>query len=177
MTLENPKLFSLEQAVMQRAALCAASKKLVLTNGVFDLLHTGHLFYLQQARMLGHALFVALNADTSVKQLKGPLRPVQDELQRAYALAALASVNGVVIFRGKQLTTEILALKPSVYVKAGDYTLEKLNPEEHVALEQVRAQIRFLPFLEGFSTTNLIARIKASCEVLRPCPDELLFLE
>ena len=164
MNLENPKLFTLEQAVAARERLRAAGRKVVLTNGVFDLLHTGHLFYLQQARALGDALFIALNSDASVKALKGPLRPVMNEEQRAYALAALTCIDGTVIFREPRLTAEIQALRPDVYCKAGDYTLEKLNPQERAALEAVGAQIHFMPFLPGFSTTNLIARIRAAGE-------------
>ncbi len=164
MNLANPKLLTLEQAVAARAQLRAAGRKLVLTNGVFDLLHTGHLYYLKQARELGDALFIALNSDASVKVLKGPLRPVMNEEQRAYALAALSCVDGVVIFREPRLTKEILALQPDAYTKAGDYTLEKLNPEERAALEQVKAKITFMPFLPGFSTTNLIAKIRAAGE-------------
>ena len=166
MTLENPKLHaSLEAAVVAREKLRAAGKRVVLTNGVFDLLHTGHLFYLQQARALGDALFIALNGDASVRQLKGPLRPVQTEEHRAYALAATWFVDGIVVFQNKRLTAEILALKPDVYCKAGDYTLDKLDPDERCALEQVGAQIKFMPFLPGFSTTNLIAKIKAAGDV------------
>lgn len=163
--LANPKLYSLEAAVRLRAEYRASGKKLVLTNGVFDLLHTGHLYYLQQARALGDALFIALNSDASVKELKGPLRPIQNEEQRAYALAATWFVDGIVIFREKRLTPEIRALQPDVYCKAGDYTLEKLNPEERGALQAGGADIRFLPFLPGFSTTELIAKIKAAGEI------------
>ncbi len=163
MTLENPKLFSsLDTAVAAREQLHAGGRKLVLTNGVFDLLHTGHLYYLQKARALGDALFIALNSDASVRELKGPLRPVQNEIERAYALAATWFVDGIVIFREKRLTGEILALRPDVYSKAGDYTLEKLDPGERGALENVGAKIDFMPFLPGFSTTNLIAKIKAA---------------
>ncbi len=163
--LPNPKLFSLAGAVGRRVQLREQGKRVVLTNGVFDLLHTGHLSYLQKARALGDALFIALNADASVKQLKGPLRPVQSELERAYALAALECVDAVVIFGEKRLTNEILALRPDVYTKAGDYTLDKLDPGERGALEQVGARIEFMPFLAGFSTTALIAKIKAAGEI------------
>lgn len=163
--LPNPKLFSLACAVARRLQLAEEGRKVVLTNGVFDLLHTGHLYYLQQARARGDALFIALNADASVKQLKGPLRPVQSETERAYALAALACVDAVVIFREKRLTGEIQALRPDVYVKAGDYTLDKLDPGERGALEACGARIEFMPFLAGFSTTNLIAKIKAAGEI------------
>lgn len=164
--LPNPKLYaSLEAAVAAREQLRASGKRVVLTNGVFDLLHTGHLYYLEKARGYGDALFIALNGDASVRQLKGPLRPVQAEENRAYALAATWFVDGIVVFQNKRLTAEILALKPDVYCKAGDYTLEKLDPDERRALEDVGAKIVFLPFLPGFSTTTLIAKIKAAGEV------------
>jgi len=160
--LDNSKLLSLAAAVAQRAQWRAAGRQVVLTNGVFDLLHTGHLYCLQKARALGDALIVALNSDASVKQLKGPLRPVQTEHERAYALAALTCVDAVVIFRELRLTTEIRALRPNVYVKAGDYTLATLDPGERAALEEAGTRIAFLPHLPGFSTTQLIAKIKAA---------------
>jgi rfaE bifunctional protein nucleotidyltransferase chain/domain len=163
--LDNPKLRNLEHSVTQRQKLRAAGRRVVLTNGVFDLLHTGHLYYLQQARQLGDALIVALNGDTSVRALKGPNRPVQSEEERAYALGALACVDGIVIFNTPRLTAEIRALRPDIYCKAGDYTLEKLDAGERTALQEVDAKIEFLPFLEGFSTTNLIAKIKAAGEI------------
>jgi rfaE bifunctional protein nucleotidyltransferase chain/domain len=164
MRLENPKLLTLEMAEAGRAKLGVAGRKLVLTNGVFDLLHTGHLFYLQQARRLGDALYVAINSDQSVRALKGPSRPVMSEEQRAYALGALWFVDGIVIFREQRLVAEIRALRPDVYCKAGDYTLETLNPEERAELEKVGAKIELLPFLPGFSTTNLIAKLRLAGE-------------
>jgi len=164
-TLDNPKLHSLAAAVIWREGQRAAGRRLVLTNGVFDLLHPGHLHFLQQARRQGEALMVALNGDASVRALKGPSRPVQTEAQRAYALAALACVDAIVVFGTPRLTAEIQALRPEVYCKAGDYTLETLNAEERAALEAAGARIEFLPFLPGFSTTQLIARIKAAGEV------------
>ena len=148
------------------------NQDVVLTNGVFDLLHTGHLHFLKEARNLGKALIVALNSDESVRILKGPLRPVQTEQQRAYALGALECVDAIVIFCKPRLTDEILALKPNIYCKAGDYLKNalnpldhKLNPEEHGAILKVNADICFLKFLPGFSTTNLIAKIKAAGEI------------
>ena len=160
--LNNPKLLALEAAVARRRELRAAGKKVVLTNGVFDLLHTGHLSYLESARALGDALFVILNADSSVRALKGPHRPIQSQEQRAYALAATWFVDAVVLFSTPRLDAEIRALEPDVYAKAGDYTLDKLDPGERAALESVRARIVFMPFLPGFSTTSLIERIKAA---------------
>ena len=164
-TLDNPKLLTLPDVIAWRERQRAAGRRVVLTNGVFDLLHTGHLFYLKQARALGDVLVIALNADASVRALKGPTRPVQTEEQRAYALGALECVDVITIFREPRLTAEIRALRPDVYCKAGDYTLEKLNSEERAALQGVGAQIEFLPFLPGFSTTQLIARIKAAGEI------------
>ena len=165
MTLDNPKLFSLADAIAYRERLCTSGRRVVLTNGIFDLLHTGHLYYLQKARALGDALFIALNGDASTRALKGPSRPVQTEAQRAYALGALACVDAVFVFHTPRLEAEIRALRPDIYCKAGDYTLEKLDPGERAALESVRARIEFMPFLPGFSTTGLIARIKAAGEV------------
>ena len=160
--LENPKLMTLAQAVEWRERQRANGRRVVLTNGIFDLLHTGHLYYLRQARALGDALMIALNSDASTKALKGPARPVQNEEQRAYALGALACVDAVTIFREPRLTAEIQAVRPDIYTKAGDYTLEKLDPDERRALEAVGANIEFMPFLPGFSTTALIAKIRAA---------------
>lgn len=160
MPLENPKLYSLKRAAEWRATMRQAGRRVVLTNGVFDLLHTGHLYYLQQARALGDALVIALNGDASVRALKGPARPIQTEEQRAYALGALACVDAITIFHTPRLDAEIRALRPDVYCKAGDYTLDKLDPAERAELEVCGARIEFMPFLPGFSTTQLIARIK-----------------
>lgn len=157
--LENPKLMTLDAALEKRKELRRRRLRLVLTNGCFDLLHTGHLAFLREARRQGGALWVGINADESVNKLKGPLRPVQSQQERAFALAALLWVDGVFIFHGERLTPEIRALAPDLYVKAGDYSLETLNPEERQALRECGAEIRFLPFLAGFSTTSLIERI------------------
>ena len=165
MNLDNPKLRNLSDAVAWRERSRKEGQRVVLTNGVFDLLHTGHLYSLIRARQLGDALIVALNSDASVRALKGPSRPVQNELQRAYALGALACVDSITIFFEPRLTKEIRALRPDVYCKSGDYSLEKLNPEERAALNDVGAKIEFLPFLPGFSTTELIARIKAAGDI------------
>lgn len=162
MELPNAKLFTLDAAATARRRWGAAGRRVVLTNGVFDLLHPGHLHSLQAARELGGALLVALNGDASVRALKGPTRPILDERARAYALAALACVDGILIFNTPRLDAEIRALAPEVYVKSGDYTLEKLDAGERAALEAVGAEVRFLPFLAGFSTTGLIERIRGA---------------
>jgi D-glycero-beta-D-manno-heptose 1-phosphate adenylyltransferase len=160
--LENPKLMTLPQAVAWRDRQRAAQRRVVLTNGIFDLLHTGHLYYLRQARALGDVLIIALNGDESTRALKGPHRPVQTEEQRAYALGALEFVDAITVFHAPRLTAEIRALQPDTYCKAGDYTMEKLDPGERAALQEVGARIEFMPFLPGFSTTALIAKIKAA---------------
>ena len=168
MKLPNPKLLTLRRAVRLRRQLQRRRGKFVLTNGVFDLLHPGHTSYLEQARRLAGrrgCLVVALNSDRSVRQLNGPLRPILDEKSRAYNLGQLRSVDGIVIFTRRRLAREILALRPDIYVKAGDYTLATLDAEERAALEAVGARIRFLPFLPGFSTTALIAKLKAAGEM------------
>jgi rfaE bifunctional protein nucleotidyltransferase chain/domain len=161
-SLSNPKLLSLEAAVALRAQCSREGRPVVLTNGVFDLLHAGHLHSLQAARALGGALFVALNSDASVRALKGPNRPVQSEELRAYALAATWFVDAIVIFREPRLTAEIRALRPDIYCKAGDYAIDRLDPGERAALAEGGARVEFVPFLPGFSTTALIQRIAAA---------------
>ena len=130
-----------------------------MTNGCFDLLHTGHIYFLQNARRLGDRLIIALNSDASVRILKGPKRPVQSELERAFALAALDCVDYIVMFSEPNLIMEITELQPDIYTKAGDYDLDRLHAGERIALERGGATIKFLPFLTGFSTTNLIRKI------------------
>ena len=161
----NPRLVPLARAVRLRRRLARAGGVFVLTNGVFDLLHPGHASYLEKARRLAGPrgmLFVALNSDRSVRALKGPRRPVLDERSRAYTLAQLRSVDGIVIFRGRRLAREIEALRPDIYCKAGDYTLATLDPSERSALRRAGSRIVFLPFLRGFSTTALVRRIGAA---------------
>jgi rfaE bifunctional protein nucleotidyltransferase chain/domain len=158
----TPKLLTLPAAVAARETLRTAGKRVVLTNGVFDLLHEGHLHSLQAARALGDALFVAINSDASVRAIKGPTRPIRSETERARALGKLAFVDHIVIFRTPRLTAEIRALRPDVYCKAGDYTPDSLNQEERRALDEVGARISFVPFLPGFSTTDRIAKLKAA---------------
>ena len=146
-------------------SLRAQGRKLVLTNGCFDLLHAGHVRYLQRARALGDVLAVAINGDDSVRALKGGGRPLNSESDRAEIVAALACVDHVVIFPEVRVTRLIEKLRPAVYVKGGDYTPASLHPEERAALEKVGADIRILPFEPGHSTSGLIERMrKLPCE-------------
>ena len=141
-------------------AMRAEGRKLVLTNGCFDLLHVGHVHYLQAARALGDALAVAINGDDSVRALKGAGRPLNTEGDRAEVVAALDCVDYVVIFQEVRVTRLIEKLRPAIYVKGGDYTPASLDPEERAALEKIGAEIRIVPFEPGHSTSALIERIK-----------------
>ena len=142
-----------------RAAMRASGKKLVVTNGCFDLLHVGHVTYLESARNQGDALLLGLNGDDSVRQLKGPSRPVNTEADRALVLAALQSVDGVCIFAEKVATRFLTVAQPDIYVKGGDYTLETLNQEERRAVEGGGGRIVIIPFVPGKSTTALLQTI------------------
>ena len=160
MKLDNSKLLDIDTAVARRIALRSEGKKVVLTNGAFDLLHVGHIHALSEAAKLGDALFVALNSDKSVRALKGETRPIFKQEHRALLLSALESVDAIILFDKLQLTKEIESLQPDVYVKSGDYTLDTLDRDERVALENVGARIEFVPYLEGFSTTEMIEKIR-----------------
>jgi rfaE bifunctional protein nucleotidyltransferase chain/domain len=156
MSLE--KLKSVPELAEIAARHVAAGRKLVFTNGCFDLLHTGHVRYLQQARALGGALLVAVNGDASVRGLKGPSRPINAEGDRAEVLAALECVDFVTIFHTERVTELVRAIRPQVYAKGGDYTVDSLNPEERAAIEEVGAGIRILPLVPGKSTTSIIEK-------------------
>ncbi len=157
---ESPiaKTKSLAEAVEWRAALKRAGRKLVLTNGCFDLLHRGHAEYLMKARAAGDALIVLLNSDASVRELKGPTRPVNCEADRAFLMACLQFVDAVCVFQGQRCSKEIAAIAPDVYVKGGDYTVESLNPEERSAILSAGAKILFIPFVDGLSTTKILEK-------------------
>lgn len=154
------KILSLEELAERANGMRAAGQRLVLTNGCFDLLHVGHVRYLQQARELGDALAVAINGDDSVRTLKGAGRPLNSEADRAEVLAALSCVDLVTIFPAVRATEVIAAVRPAIYVKGGDYTVESLNPEEVAALEKVGAEIKTLPLVPGRSTSRLIERMQ-----------------
>ena len=136
-----------------------AGQKLVFTNGCFDLLHAGHVRYLQQARELGHALAVGLNSDRSVRELKGEGRPINAEDDRAEVVAALGCVDYVVIFDGKRATDLLRAVRPQGYAKSGDYTPESLDPDERAILAAADAEVQILPLLPGRSTTAVLERM------------------
>jgi len=136
-----------------------SGQRLVVTNGCFDLLHLGHVTYLETARQQGDALLIGVNADAAVRGLKGPDRPVNDEGDRAAVLAALESVSGVCIFGEPTATRFLAAAQPDIYVKGGDYTLETLNQEERRTVESAGGRIVIVPFVPGKSTTALLKKI------------------
>jgi rfaE bifunctional protein nucleotidyltransferase chain/domain len=153
------KILDLKQLTAKSRRLRERGKRLVATNGCFDLLHVGHVRYLAAARQLGDALVVGVNGDESVHALKGEGRPLNNERDRAEVLAALESVDYVTIFPQMRATAFLEAAQPRVYVKGGDYRVEILNPEECDALEKCGATIEIVPFEEGYSTTGLLNKL------------------
>ena len=155
----NPKVLTLQQLAVRSKEFRADGRKLVATNGCFDLLHVGHVRYLQAARRLGDALVVGVNGDDSVEVLKGPSRPINGETDRAEVVAALECVDFVAIFKEVRATEFLKHARPAVYVKGGDYQPDTLNPEERAVLGEIGAQIEIIPFEQGYSTSALLRRM------------------
>jgi len=151
------KILRPEQMLRERERLRADGKRLVFTNGVFDLLHVGHVRYLEQARALGDVLLVAINSDRTVRELKGPDRPVFNEAERAEILAALRCVDYVTVFDNISPRSLIAELLPDVLVKGGDYQLDQIHGREEV--EAAGGNVISLPFVEGASTTDIIKKV------------------
>src|SRR6266513_529214 len=156
----SAKIVGLKELSERSKQLRAAGKKLVATNGCFDLLHVGHVRYLQAARALGDLLAVGLNGDRSVRELKGNGRPITAESDRAEVVAALQCVDLVTIFPQTRATQFIAVIKPAIYVKGGDYSSETLDEEERAVLKEVGAEIRIIPFESGYSTSRLLEQIR-----------------
>jgi len=153
------KIISWEQLPAWREKLRAQGRRLVVTNGCFDLLHLGHVTYLEAARALGDALLVGVNADASVRGLKGPDRPVNSESDRAAVLAALQCVDGVCIFADRTALRFLSEVQPDIYAKGGDYTIDTINQEERHLVEKLGGQVAILPGVPGKSTTALLQKI------------------
>ena len=151
----------LAEAARLAAGWRAEGRRVVLANGCFDLLHVGHVRYLDAARRLGDVLVVAVNGDASVRALKGPKRPINTAGARARVLVGLKAVDFATIFTEKRATRVIRALAPDVYVKGGDYTAATLNKEEREALRDVGAKVRIITFVKGYSTTKAIRKMKS----------------
>lgn len=157
----NPdkKIMSLPESIEWRTQLRGQSKKLVFTNGCFDIIHKGHVEYLYRARECGDALLIAMNSDSSVRQLKGDSRPIISENDRAYLLASLIMVDAVVIFETCRCTDLLRGIQPDVYVKGGDYTIDTIDEDEKNVLMEVGSEIKFIPFVPGFSTSEILTKI------------------
>jgi rfaE bifunctional protein nucleotidyltransferase chain/domain len=158
LTLMPKTILSRDELLRERARLRDEGKTLVFTNGVFDILHVGHVRYLAEARALGDALVVAVNSDASVRELKGAGRPLMPDNDRAEILAALRSVDYVTIFDDLSPRTLIAELLPDVLVKGGDYSLDQIHGREEV--EAAGGRVVSLPFVEGASTSKIIERMK-----------------
>lgn len=155
----TPFISSPEEVAALREDLSREGKKLVLTNGVFDILHVGHVRYLNEARTLGDALVVAINGDESVRELKGPGRPVNTASDRAEMLRALRCVDLVVVFEDRRATAIIDAIRPHIYTKGGDYSPESLIDEEKALLDRLGIEIRILALVPGQSTSATLAKL------------------
>lgn len=158
------RVLELTEAIIFCHALRDAGKRVVLTNGHFDLLHLGHVDYLQRAGALGDALLVGVNSDASTRALKGPLRPLTPDHERAQILAALACVDAAIIFDDLTANLLVESLRPDVYVKGGDWnpanaTGATREPPEAAVVRAQGGEVQFLPYLAGHSTTDLIQKI------------------
>ena len=158
--LMKDKILGLEKLLGVRQGLRTEGKRLVFTNGVFDLLHVGHVRYLTAARDLGDALVVAINSDRTVRQLKGDNRPIVNENERAEILAALRAVTYVTVFDDVSPRSLITALLPDVLVKGGDYQLDEIHGRDEV--EAAGGRVVSLPFVEGVSTSTIVERMKGA---------------
>src|SRR6202140_3650913 len=152
------KILSKDELLTERARLRAAGRKLVFTNGVFDILHVGHVRYLAEAQALGDALMVAINSDRTVLELKGAGRPLMNHDELAEILAALRAVSYVTIFDDVSPRSLIAELLPDVLVKGGDYALDEIHGREEV--EAAGGRVVSLPFVEGVSSSAIIAKMK-----------------
>ena len=155
----SDKIVPLKELAQRANKLRAAGKKIVATNGCFDLLHVGHIRYLSAARVFGDALIVGINGDQSVRELKGAGRPVNNENDRAEIVAALECVDLVTIFPEVRTTRFLELASPHIYVKGGDYNRDTLNAEERQVLQKIGAKIDIVPFERGYSTSELLARL------------------
>lgn len=152
------KISNLSEAAQTVKAWQAEDQKVVFTNGCFDLMHPGHVLYLEEARSLGDRLVVAVNSDDSVRRLKGPSRPVQNENARAVVLAALQAIDMVVIFEEDTPLKLITTLKPDMLVKGGDWSVDQIVGGAEV--EAAGGEVRSIHFEEGHSTTDIIQKIR-----------------
>ena len=161
----NPSVLNLDEAILQFGREKRNGRRVVFTNGCFDLLHPGHIQSLEMARGLGDALIVGINSDASVRQLKGEGRPLLPELERAEILAALESVDAVVIFDELTPREVIARLLPDVLVKGGDWAGDRIVGRDEV--EAAGGRVVSAPVLPGYSTTEIVRKIREGAGVSR----------
>ncbi len=156
--MHNPKLLSEGERLRRINELHFFGKKIVFTNGCFDIIHAGHIDYLQKARALGDYLILGLNTDSSVRKLKGETRPINHELDRAFVLSAMQCVDCIVLFSEDTPIDLIETIKPNILVKGGDYTIDTIvGAKETIARG---GQVEIIPFLEGRSSSAVIEKMK-----------------
>ena len=153
------KIFTLQDILHQLNRWRLLNKKIVFTNGVFDILHEGHIASLSEAALHGHILIVAINSDASVKRLKGERRPVNGENSRMLLMASLVMVDAVILFEEDTPLNVITAILPDVLVKGGDYTVEQIAGAKEVLANG--GEVKIVPILQGFSTTGIIEQMKS----------------
>lgn len=156
------KILTPETLLPWRESLRQRGRRLVVTNGCFDLLHAGHVTYLEAAREQGDALLVGVNSDATVQGLKGPGRPVNSEADRALVLAALESVDAVLVFQERDAVAFLSQVKPDVYVKGGDYTLDTVNQDERRLMEKQGGRVVLLGHVPGKSTTAILQKMSGT---------------
>lgn len=152
------KIYEREALAKECAGWRLKGNKIVFTNGCFDILHHGHLDLLAKAASLGHKLIVGVNTDASVKRLKGESRPVTNEKDRAFQVAALLTTDAVCLFDEDTPAELISLLRPDILVKGGDYTIDKIVGADFV--QSIGGEVHIIPFVEGYSTTSIISRIQ-----------------
>lgn len=157
--MKFPEILSWEALAEQIRAWQGAGERVVFTNGVFDILHVGHTRYLREARALGDRLVVGINADESVRRLKGPTRPINPELDRAEVMASLQCVDGVTIFKDDTPIPLLTILKPDVHAKGGDYKTPDALPETAV-VRAYGGDVVILQLVDGKSTTNIVKKMQ-----------------
>jgi D-glycero-beta-D-manno-heptose 1-phosphate adenylyltransferase len=154
------KIKTLDEALIWRKELKKCNKKLVVTNGCFDIVHRGHLSYLIKSRQEGDVLLLAVNSDNSVRVNKGPSRPVISESDRTFILSCFPFIDAIVLFDTPRCDEILERIQPDIYVKGADYDLNTMDQEERKILESVGSEIRFISFVDGYSSTNIINKMK-----------------
>lgn len=158
------KIIPYEALENWRNSLDSSRQPLVVTNGCFDILHIGHIRLLESARELGNTLLVGLTGDAAVRALKGQDRPLIPEEERAQMLASLESVSTVCVFSDLNAVNFLKKARPDKYIKGADYSIDTINIQERLLLEELKTPIQFIPHFDGRSTSALVARLQAKRE-------------